>query len=100
MVVWMLVNACGRLVRDDRVRFWGKHFGATAIRVSAGSFGSLTSVRRNARRDAVGWSNPIDRILSVRIVRLFGVFRFRPPRRSPGLEPLSMFLPLHLRGTP
>jgi hypothetical protein len=84
-------NARGRPVRDDRVRFGGKQFGATAIRVSAGSFRSLTSLRRNARCDAAGRSNPIDRILSLRIVRLFGVPRFRPPRRSPGLEPRSMF---------
>jgi hypothetical protein len=84
-------NARGRPVRDGRVRFGGKHCGATAIRVSAGSFRSLTSLRRNARCAAAGWSNPIDRILSRRIVRRFGVPRFRPPRRSPGLEPRSMF---------
>ena len=70
---------------------------ATAIRVSAGSFRSLTSLKRNARCDAAGWSNPIERILSLKIVRLFGVPRFRPPRRSPGLEPRSMF---HSPGSP
>src|SRR5277367_1564240 len=80
-----------RRVAPDCVRFAGKHFGATAIRVSAGNFRSLTSLRRNPRHDTVGWSDPIVRILSVRIVRLFGVSRFRPPRRSPGLEPLSIF---------
>ena len=91
MVVRLPANARGRPVRNDRVRFGGKHCGATAIRVSAGSFRSLTSLTRNARCDAAGWSNPIERILSLRIVRLFGVSRFRPPRRSPGLEPRSMF---------
>ena len=84
-------NACGRPVRDGRVRFGGKHCGATAIRVSAGNFRSLTSLRRNARCAAAGWSNPSARILSRRIVRRFGVPCFRPPRRSPGLEPRSMF---------
>ncbi len=83
----------GRRVAPDRTRFAGKHLGVTAIRVSAGSFWSLTNLRRNSCRDAVGWSDPIVRILSVRIVRLLGVSRFRPPRRSPGLEPLSMFHP-------
>jgi len=97
MAVGLPPNARGRPVRSDRVRFGGKHCGATAIRVSAGSFRSLTSLTRNARCDAAGWSNPIDRILSLRIVRLFGVSRFRPPRRSPGLEPRSMF---HSPGAP
>ena len=77
--------------RDDGVRFGGKHFGTTAIRVSAGSSRSLTSLCRNARGDAVGWPNPVDRIRSVKIVRRFGVPRSRPPRRSPGSEPLGMF---------
>jgi hypothetical protein len=84
-------------VRDDRLRFGGKDCGATAIRVSAGSSRSLTSLERNARCDAAGWSKPIDRIRSLRIVRLFGVPRVRPPRRSPGLEPRSMF---HSPGAP
>ena len=70
MVVRLPPNARGRPVRSDRVRFGGKHCGATAIRVSAGSFRSLTSLTRNARCDAAGWSNPIERILSRRIVRL------------------------------
>ena len=86
MVVRLPANARGRAVRTDRLRFGGKHCGATAIRVSAGSFRSLTSLERNARCDAAGWSNPIERIRSLRIVRLFGVSRFRPPRRSPGQE--------------
>jgi hypothetical protein len=88
MVVRLPAKA--RSVRNDRLRFGGKDFGATAIRISAGSFRSLTSLRRSACCDAAGWSNPIERILSVRVVRRFGVFRFRPPRRSPGLEPRSM----------
>ena len=90
-------NPRGRPVRNDPLRFGGKHCGATAIRVSAGSFRSLTSLRRNARCDAAGWSNPIERILSLRIVRLFGVPRFRPPRRSRGLGPRSIF---HSPGSP
>jgi hypothetical protein len=73
MVVRLPANARGRPVRSDRVRFGGKHCGATAIRVSAGSFRSLTSLTRNARCDAAGWSNPIERIRSLRIVRLFGL---------------------------
>ena len=92
IVVRTPANARGRSLRDDRTRFPGKHLGATAIRVSAGSFWSLTSARSNSLREAVGCSDPIDRIRSARIVRLFGVSRFRPPRRSPGLEPLNMFL--------
>ena len=64
-------NARGRPVRDDRLRFGGKDCGATAIRVSAGSLRSLTSLEKNARCDAAGWSDPIARILSLRIVRWF-----------------------------
>src|SRR5205085_2819467 len=92
--VGLAANAPVRRVGSDRVRFGGKHLGAIAIRVSAGSFRSLASLRINARREAAGWSNPIARILSRRIVRLFDVPRFRPPRRSPGLEPRSMFASL------
>src|SRR5260370_26928648 len=90
MVVRLPANARGRPVRSDRVRLGGKHCGATAIRVSAGSFRALTSLTRNARCDAAGWANPIERILSLKIGRLFGVSRFRPPRRSPSLEPPNL----------
>ena len=58
---------------------------------------SRSLLRARRRRETPGWSNPIARILSLRIVRLFGVPRSRPPRRSPGLEPRSMF---HSPGAP
>jgi hypothetical protein len=86
-------GARGRPLRCERVRFGGKHLGATATRISAGSFSSLTNARRKSRRGAVGCSNPIVRILLVRTVRRFGVSRCRPPRRSPGLEPLNIVHP-------
>ena len=39
---------------------------------------------------AVGLTNATARILSRKTVRLFGVARWRPPRRSPGFEPLGI----------
>jgi len=44
--------------------------------------------------DAAGWADTAAKIRSVKIVRRFGVARFRPPRRSPDFEPLGMVLSL------
>src|SRR5271169_5793223 len=73
--------------RDARA---GRDFRATAIRMSAGSAWSLTRIAKSSCRAALGCSEAAAKILSVRIVLLLRVVRRRPPRRSPGFEPLGM----------
>jgi hypothetical protein len=53
MVVPLPANACGRPVRTDRLRCGGKHCGATAIRVSAGSFHFAHALRFHHADDCV-----------------------------------------------
>jgi hypothetical protein len=53
-----------------------------AIRVAAGSAWSLTRIKRISRLDAIGLLDAVANILSVNIVLLLGVARWRPPRRS------------------
>src|SRR5271156_1090387 len=74
----------------DREARAGSDFRATAIRMSAASAGSLTRIAKSLWSVALGRSDAAAKILSVRIVRLFGVVRWRPPRRSPGFEPRGM----------
>jgi hypothetical protein len=52
----------------------------------------LTKIATISSHDAVGLADAKAKILSVKTVLLFGVARCRPPRRSPGFEPLGMLL--------
>jgi hypothetical protein len=60
------------------------------MRMSAGSVWSFASMPTISCREAVGCFDAAAKIRSVRIVLLFGVARCRPPRRSPGFEPLGV----------
>jgi hypothetical protein len=68
----------------------GKTFCATAIRMSAGSPASSISLDRRSFGDAVEHPSSTAMIRSAKIVVRLGVARVRPPRRSPGFEPLGM----------
>jgi len=63
-----------------------------ATREDAGSVLSLTRIATSSSNDAVGLADATAKILSVKTVLLLGVARWRPPRRSPGFEPLGMLL--------
>jgi hypothetical protein len=76
----------------ERERAAANHFRATATREDAGSARSLAKIATSSSHDAVGWADATAKILSVKTVLLLGVARCRPPRRSPGFEPLDMLL--------
>jgi hypothetical protein len=69
---------------------------ATLIRKSVGACGSLITPSKNWSGVIVGSAEAAARAAFLRAVLLFGVPFFRPPRRSPGLDPRGIAFLLHL----
>jgi hypothetical protein len=82
--------------REPRPFYRGMTLGdncrATAIRAFAGSTSSFTRMAIGSLELTFGLAKVLTKILSVRTVLWFGVSRRRPPRRSPGLDPLGIAL--------
>jgi hypothetical protein len=64
----------------------------TSTRVSAGTSLSRARTSKNPVHEISGCLDASAKTRSVRTVRLFGVRSCRPPRRSPGIDPLGMLL--------
>ena len=71
------------------------------MRMSAGNSKSLMSFARRCFAEAIEHPSSTTIIRSAKIVLRLGVARVRPPRRSPGIEPLGMYVttPIGARGS-